>query len=221
LTRPRAILATAALLALIVTATASAHQGNPNYRSIVGHVMPSVPGIKLQVLNFDDRLELDNASGRTVLVRGYENEPYARVMGNGTVQVNRRSPAYYLNNDRTGEAKVPATANPKAPPQWQVIDRSGRFQWHDHRIHWMGAGRPSMIKDTSKRTKVFAWSVPLQVGASKGAISGTLWWQPKPGGRVGAIVALVAFVLAGGIATFVVRRRRAGGAEARDMAEAW
>jgi hypothetical protein len=86
-------------------------------------------------------------------------------------------------------------------------------------------GRGEAVDDQgpSKRTKVFAWSVPLRVGASKGAISGTLWWQPKPGGGapVGAIVALVAFVLAGGIATFVVRRRRAGGAEARDTAEAW
>jgi hypothetical protein len=225
--RLRAVLAATALVALAAAGTATAHQGNPNYRSLIGRVTPAVPGIKLQVLNFDDRLALQNTSGRTVVIDGYNGEPYARVLANGTVEVNQRSPAYYLNTDRMADVKVPASASSDAPPQWKVVDRSGRFEWHDHRIHYMGQGLPPQVKDKSRRTKVFAWQVPMQVGSTKGDIGGTLYWQPKPGGGapVGAIVALLAIVVLGAGAVLVVRRRRAGGASAepgaQGGAEAW
>jgi len=205
----RAVVAAVALAALTVAAPASAHQGNPNYRSIVKRVTPAAPGLKLQVLNFDDRLDLQNNSPWPVVIQGYNGEPYARVLPNGTVQVNRRSPAFYLNTDRTGTDKVPASANPKAPPQWQLVDRAGRFQWHDHRIHWMGTGLPPQVKDKSKPTKVFDWQVPVQIGQRKGAISGTLRWQPDTSkAPVGAFAALAALALAGLAAVALVRRRR-------------
>jgi hypothetical protein len=221
--RLRAVLAASALTALVVAATATAHQGNPDYRSVIGRVTPAVPGVKLQVLQFDDRLALQNTSGRTVVIQGYNREPYARVLANGTVEVNQRSPAYFLNTDRTADVKVPASADADAPPQWKVVDRSGRFEWHDHRIHWMGQGLPPQVKDKSKRTKVFAWQVPVQIGASKGDIAGTLYWQPKPGGGppVGAIAALVAIVLVGAGAVAIARRRRTVSTTTQTGAEAW
>jgi hypothetical protein len=220
--RFRAIVAAAALSLLAAASTAVAHQGNANYRSLIGGLTPAVPGVKLQVLNFDDRLALQNTSGKTVVIQGYNREPYARVLADGTVQVNKISPAYFLNTDRTADVKVPASANADAPPQWKVIDRSGRFEWHDHRIHWMGQGLPPQVKDTSKRTKVFAWQVPVQVGAAKGDIAGTLYWVPKPGGSApaGAIAALAALVVLGAIAVLLVRRRREGDAETESASEA-
>jgi hypothetical protein len=225
--RRRAVVAGAALLALLAAAPASAHQGNPNYRSVINGVNPAVPGLKLQILNFDDRLQLDNRTGKTVVVRGYQNEPYLRVLGDGTVQVNHNSPAFYLNNDRTSTGKVPANAKPGATPDWQVVDRTGSYQWHDHRIHWMSSIPPQQVKDKSKRTKVFDWRVPVQVGATKASVNGTLFWQPKPGGGVptGAIVALVVLALLGVGAVLVVRRRRGEldlpGDERGAQPEAW
>jgi hypothetical protein len=225
--RRRAVVAGAALLALLAAAPASAHQGNPNYRSVINGVNPAVPGLKLQILNFDDRLQLDNRTGKTVVVRGYQNEPYLRVLGDGTVQVNHNSPAFYLNNDRTSTGKVPANAKPGATPDWQVVDRTGSYQWHDHRIHWMSTIAPQQVKDKSKRTKVFDWRVPVQVGATKASVNGTLFWQPKPGGGVptGAIVALVVLALLGVGAVLVVRRRRGEldlpGDERGAQPEAW
>jgi hypothetical protein len=208
--RLRAVVAGAALLALLAAAPADAHQGNPNYRSVIDGITPNVPGLKLQVLNFDDRLQLDNRTGRTVLVRGYQNEPYLRVLADGTVQVNHNSPAFYLNNDRTSTGKVPPNAKPGAAPDWQVVDKTGSYQWHDHRIHWMSSIPPQQVKDKSKRTKVFDWKVPVQVGGTKASINGTLFWQPKPGGGVptGALIALVALAVVGVGAVVVVRRRR-------------
>ncbi|MEA2382404.1 MAG: hypothetical protein QOH72_2375 [Solirubrobacteraceae bacterium] len=208
--RLRAVATGAALLALLCAAPAFAHQGNPNYRSVIHGLTPAVPGVKLQVLNFDDRLQLDNRTGKTIVVQGYQKEPYARLLADGTVEVNHNSPAFYLNDDRFAQSKVPATAKPTATPAWQVVDRTGTFQWHDHRIHWMSTVAPKQVTDKSKRTKVFDWNVPLQVGRQKASVTGSLFWQPKPGGGIptGALAALVALAVLGLGVVFVVRRRR-------------
>jgi len=210
MSRLRAVVAGAALLALLVAAPASAHQGNPNYRSVIDGVVPVVHGVKIQVLNFDDRLQLDNRTGKEITVRGYQNEPYLRLLADGTVEVNHNSPAFYLNNDRTSTGKVPPNAKPGATPDWQVVDRTGSYQWHDHRIHWMSTITPKQVTDKSKRTKVFDWKVPMQVGATKTNVTGTLFWQPKPGGGIptGALIGLVALAVVGLGAVLVVRRRR-------------
>jgi len=50
----------------------------------------------------------------------------------------------------------------------------------------------------------------MQVGATKTNVTGTLFWQPKPGGGVptGALIGLVALAVLGLGAVVVVRRRR-------------
>ncbi len=220
----RRALALGAVAALLAAPAASAHQGNPNFRSILDGVTPAVHGLRLQVLNYDDRFELTNRSGQTVTVQGYNGEPYARVLADGTVEVNRRSPAYYLNDDRYADVKVPASADASAPPQWAVVDRTGDLQWHDHRMHWMSTKLPPQVKDKSKRTKVFDYAIPLQVGARKGAIKGTLFWQPVDGGgpAPGMFVALAVLAALGAGLVVVVRRRRGGGErEPAEAAEAW
>jgi hypothetical protein len=226
MTRLRLIAAVSALIALAAAPAANAHQGNPNYRSVVERVVPKLPGLKLQVLNLDDRLELQNTTGKTVTVDGYQGEPYARLLGDGTVEINRNSPAFYLNDSRTSTGKVPANAKPGATPDWQLVDRAGRFQWHDHRIHWMSSIPPQQVKDKSKRTKVFDWKVPVQVGATKGSVDGTLFWAGTGGGSapVGAYAGLGVIALLGLGTVVFVRRRRGELAPAgtgTEEAEAW
>jgi hypothetical protein len=185
--------------------------GNYQYRSYINKVTPNIPGLKVQVLEFADRLQLNNQTGQTVTVYGYSGEPYARVLAGGAVQLNTRSPAYYLNQSFYAAVTVPSSASSSAAPNWSVIDRTSALEWHDHRIHWMSPVPPSSVKDKSTRTKIFDWRVPIQVGSRKGAIEGVLFWTPENSKTpTGAIVALVVIVLAGLALVFFVRKRRRG-----------
>ena len=193
-----------------------------HYRSYITRVAPSTPGLSLQVLEFADRLLLGNRTGRTVTVEGYEGEPYARVLADGTVELNTRSPAYYLNQSFYANVTVPAAASAKAPPRWSVIDRTGQLEWHDHRIHWMSPVAPPQVKDKRRRTKIFDWQVPILVGAQKGAVDGQLFWVPATGSKAptAAIVALAAIMI-GGLALVIVARRRRGRSARGPTREAW
>ena len=179
-TRIAAVVALAALLA--AAPAALAHQGNPNYLSQVDAITPATKGVTVDVLNRDDRLLLHNTSGQDVVIRGYNGEPYARVLADGTVQVNRRSPARYLNDDRFAQVSVPAGIDGKGAPRWEEIVAHGRFEWHDHRFHWMAQTVPPAVRDQDVRTKVFDWRIPIEVGGRDGAIAGTLFWTPPPAG---------------------------------------
>jgi hypothetical protein len=184
---------------------------NYNYRSEITSISPKVTGLGIEVLEFADRLVLTNHTGKTVTVYGYSGEPYARVQANGTTEQNVRSPAVYLNTNFYGNVTVPASASASDPPKWVVVDRSGGFEWHDHRIHWMSPVTPPRVKDKSKRTLIFHWSVPISVGAQKGVVDGQLFWVPESSkAPVPAIVALVAIVLLALVFVLVVRRHRAG-----------
>lgn len=209
MTRARWVALVAMLALLAPASVAYAHGGNPNYRSVIDEVTPRMPNVKFQVLDYDSYMQLLDQHGHEVVIYGYEGEPYARILKNGTVQVNERSPALYLNENRFAEVKVPPIANAKAAPQWKTFDHSGSFIWHDHRMHYMSPSLPPVVKNQSKKTKVFDYEVPISVDGKKGAIDGTLFWVgPANTSKTPFIFAGIAIVLIGGGLVLWVRRRR-------------
>lgn len=200
---------------LLLTAPAAvAHEADPHYDSILTSIRPAVPGLKITVLSRGDRIALVNETGGTVEVPGYKGEPYLRLLPDGTVQENLRSQATYTNQDPKGRTPAPASADatgPDSPAKWRTIDRSSRVEFHDHRAHWMGeTGRPApQVEDTSQRSKVFDWTVPMRVDGKPVTANGTLWWTPEENGfPVAAIIGLVAVIVAGVALVLIVRRRR-------------
>jgi hypothetical protein len=182
---------------------------NYDYRSNITQIAPSFPGLSVEVLEFADRLLLRNHTGKTVTIYGYEGEPYARVLANGTAEQNVRAPATYLNTNFYADVTVPPSASPHAPPKWEVVDKTGEFEWHDHRIHWMSPVPPTKVKNKSKRTLIFDWKVPISVGSTKGAIDGELFWTPESSKAPLAVIVLgIVIVLAGMLFVLFVRRRR-------------
>jgi hypothetical protein len=222
-----ALAATTTVLVLLNAPPAWSHAGgNPDYRSVIDRVTPNVPGVSFEVLSYDAYFQLLDQHGHEVVIYGYEGEPYARVLNDGTVQVNERSPAYYLNDTRYPvESAVPPSANAKAPPKWKTVDNSGTFLWHDHRMHYGAEGVPPQVKDTSRKTKVFDYEVPIKVDGRNGAIQGTLYWVGEPRtSKLPFIIVGLLIVLGGGAAVILIRRRRGREDDERSDAptkEAW
>jgi hypothetical protein len=183
-----------------------------------------VPGISFEVLNYDSDLELLDQKGHEVVIYGYEGEPYARILRDGTVQTNQRSPASYLNENRFAEVQVPKSADSKAPPQWKTVDESGTLIWHDHRMHYMAKGTPPQVKDESKRTKVFDYEIPLRIDGKKGAIDGTLFWVgPADASKTPFLIIGALVIVLGGAGVLILRRRQRGEGEGGEPPEkeAW
>jgi hypothetical protein len=165
--------------------------------------------------------------GHEVVLYGYDDEPYARIEKNGTVQVNENSPATYLDDSRfETDAAVPKSVDPEAAPEWKTVDDSGTFIWHDHRMHWMVEGRlPAQVKDESKKNKVFDYEVPMEVDGKPTTLHGTLWWVGSAGtSKLPFGIAALAIVVGGGALVLWLRRRRSGSddsGEGLEAKEAW
>ncbi len=229
------------LLAVITPSVANAHEGNPNYRSEITAILPAsaAEGLQATIQNFDDNIELVNRTGKDIEILGYDEEPYIRISADGVVEVNLNSPSYYLNEDRFAEVDLPQRADAKAAPEWEEVDDSGIYSWHDHRSHYMSEGTPKQVTDESKETKVFDYTIPLRVDGEPVEMKGTLTWVGKDSGfPILPFIVLAVVIVLGAVALSVIRGRREdsdddadggeGGQEAsdrksgpKDQAEAW
>ena len=213
-----------AFLALVPAAYATVSQTpditDTHYTSRETRVEPVVAGVTWKVIDLNDEIELINRSHETVTVYGYSGAqgvsyaggPYARILADGTVQINENSQAYYLNDSFFADyANLPPSATADGRPYaWVTLAKTGEFTWHDHRIHFTGLGTPAVVKDVHRRTLVLSWAVPISVGSSYGALYGKLYWNAEKSFSfpIGAIIAFVVVVLGGAALVIVVRRRR-------------
>lgn len=151
--------------------------GPTDYRSEVIAIEPPVAGLTARMIGGDAFLELTVEPGLTVVVTGYQGEPYLRFLADGTVQENRRSPTAFLNDDRFGEGDVDPDADADASPDWRAVASSGRYAWHDHRTHWMGRDRPLGAEPGDR---VVEGVVPLLVDDEPVAVTVASTLQPGP-----------------------------------------
>jgi hypothetical protein len=168
------------------------------YRSEVTSVTPSPEGFSAEVAGGDAFLQISADPGVTVLVPGYQGEPFLRIDAEGSVEANRNSPSYWINNDRYGIAPVPASASAAAAPDWIAVGSGGTYAWHDHRIHWMSPLPPPGVTEDQQST-VQTWTVQVEVGLIAVQIDGVLEWippiSPLPWIGVAGAVALAGMLL--------------------------
>jgi hypothetical protein len=206
----RALLGTA-LAALVVCAAAAAHGGGGalGFSSTVTQISPAAEGLSVTVIDYDDRLQLRNNTGKSLVILGYEGEPYLSFRKGG-VYHNLHSPATYLNDDRFGRVALPQHADPKKPPEWEQVAAHEEYDWHDHRIHWMSTTLPHKVRAAKdKPHHVFNWIIPARLDGQHLVIAGTLDYQPPPADRIPKplIVLLALIIICGGSAVWLKQRR--------------
>ena len=182
------------------------HEGNPNYlsQSTRSHRPPQ--GVTVDVLNRDDRLLLHNTSGEDVVIEGYDDEPYARLRADGRSRSTRlggllpqRRPLRARRRaGRRGRQGRRALEGGRADRALRVARPPVPLDVADD----AAAGRatsPSARRSSTGRSR-------SRSAASAGAIAGTLFWTPLPGGGppLAAIFGFAGFVIA--LLRAVVRR---------------
>jgi hypothetical protein len=203
----RAVLATV-VIALGAVATSAAPAGAhgagglqpTNYRSRVLSITPAVTGLTVHSVDLGGKLELTNRSGHDVVVLGYDREPYLRVGPRGVFE-NARSPARYLNRTLRGTTRVPASADPDAPPQWRRIGDGPTVRWHDHRAHWTSTEDPPEVqRDPGSPHLVTDFLVQLRTDGRTVRVRGDVRWVPGPspwGWLAGAAALALGLVIVG------------------------
>jgi hypothetical protein len=168
--------------ALVVTlaSPASAHGTAQvpatDYDVQVRSITPAVAGLHVRSVDDGNRVELDNDTGREVIVLGYDNEPYLRVGPKG-VWRNRRSPAVYWNrqqNQQVITSAPPAGYDASKPPVWQHISGGHVTRWHDHRVHYQGSAPGGRARI------VLRWELPLREGGRTLTVAGDVRYIPPP-----------------------------------------
>jgi hypothetical protein len=182
---------------LLFPATALAHGRNApvatNFQARVDH-LPA--GVEAKVVDGDRKLWLRVPSSSTLIVLGFQREPYIRFDHAG-VELNLRSPTTYLNQPRLQYASRATSVT--ARPDWKRVTRAHAYSWHENRLHAL----ERLVHGGDARV-VGRWSVPLQLEGNVSAITGTLSYVPGPRRWVW-LLALIATV---GVALAVAARRR-------------
>ncbi len=176
--RCAAALALAIVGMTIGARSAVAHDGSHAYESVVEGITPPrlATGIDVRMIDDDEQLEVTNRSGETVTVRGYWDEPYARIESAGPVFINVLSPSMALSHDRLGRTPPNGDEDAAAAPRWVRVGDGGRHRWFDRRTHYREAGTPPAVADRGKRTKLWDYRVPITVGREEAVITGSLFW---------------------------------------------
>jgi hypothetical protein len=208
----RKALGVAAVVACLVAPGAQAHFATAKlgYRSTIEGLEPPVRGVRVKVLYGDDQVWMENHSGKTVVIEGYDDEPYLRFAPKG-IFVNINSPAGYLNQDRYGKSTVPKAASAKAAPNWKKLAGGDVWAWHDHRIHFMSPTFPPVISAApDKPHHVFDWKVPATANGKRFFIAGSLDYKPPPKESqsfpVELVIALAVLIGGGMVGLFFLRR---------------
>ncbi|CAN5567957.1 hypothetical protein BH20ACT2_BH20ACT2_13080 [soil metagenome] len=163
----------------------SAHGVDPTVRTVLDEVSPVLPGVTVQVAtSVSTQLVAENTTDTPLLILAETGEPFLRIVGGGTatdgVEANLRSPSWFLSNSPTGQAEVPAGADPAAEPRWARVADEPSWGWFDHRLHPddisldadQQAGGPDELR--------LDWEVPFRYGDTSDGVAGLVRGHLEP-----------------------------------------
>ena len=190
----------ALLLGGPATAPAQAHVRTQETTNVVSTITedPALDGVTWTVHTGGLLVEVSNTGSGTLVIEGYDGEPYLRIGPDGTHR-NRRSAATYLNRERDGAVTLPPVVDPAAPPEWVRISTRPQARWHDHRTHWMAPQPPDVVATgpvarAAMRLDLVGpigsagdaqgvlhdWEIPLRYEGQPATLHGVLAWRDAP-----------------------------------------
>ena len=126
----------------------------------------AAPGVRVTLLPGDPAgLMVANAGDETLTVLGLDGEPFLRI-GPGGVAANLRSRTW-RESGRAGRRQVEAGNQPR----WQAVAGSPRYGWVEPRTALAAAPAGAAAEG------VLTWSVPMRLGDTPLAVTGTTRWQ--------------------------------------------
>ena len=148
-----------------------AHEGNPNYRSEVRAIAPAVPGLDAHVLNFDDRIEFvydgDRDAGRRRLPRrAIPALPPRRARAGEPALAGRLPQRGPLRAERRAGARRPPARRPAGRRSRATAATTGTTTAS---TGWARVRCRRRSRTSRGRSKVFDWSIPLEVAGTPGA----------------------------------------------------
>jgi len=198
--RPAVLVVALVLVAWLVGVAAppaGAHTGNGGSNFRTTFTDPGAACLHWSVAGADGFVSLRSDCPGTVVVLGYQDEPYLELSAGG-VRENRNSPATYLNADARGNSPVPSTVDAGAAPDWQQRADRPEYRWHDHRTHWMSGLPP---ETGGRAAVVLDWTIPVELAgegpgatAVRVAAAGELFYAPPLGPWVPLVLAGVPVV---------------------------
>ena len=197
MTRRLALAIATAVAVVAVPSAAFADAAEPSdFRSEIVSVRPETDALTATIEGGDSFIRIDVAPGHDVRIEGYAGEPYLWMDADGVVRENRRSPATYYNENRSGVAVLPPEADPTAEPDWRVVDDGGAWAWHDHRAHWMGGEPPTGMEPGDSRTPMVVPltvdGVPTEITVIVTLVAAPSPWPAIAGGAMGLILVVAA-----------------------------
>lgn len=151
--------------------------GPTDYRTTIVSVTPETDAIELVIEGGDSFVTIAVEPGHEAMILGYADEPYVRILTDGTVEQNRRSYATYYNEERYGRLDVPDIVDNDAAPEWEVVGTGGTWAWHDHRAHWMSPDPPIGLEPGESLPSQF---VPLVVDGTPVTVEVRITLQDEP-----------------------------------------
>ena len=171
--RRRLAVGVVVLVALGLPAGAHAH-GTTSVDALDFEARPatvaSTRDIEAKVIDGDRKLELRVTGSHSVVVLGYEGEPFLRFSATG-VEVNERSPTAVILKlaNRGSDPALSASAQ----ATWSKLSDAHRYAWHDHRL---GPKPGTRYADGD----VGGWAVPIVVDGRPDRVAGRLWHAGGP-----------------------------------------
>jgi hypothetical protein len=162
------------IVAALATPTVAAAHGpvDPAASSYLARIGQLPAGAQAKVVDGDQRLWLQGAPRRTIVVLDYQGAPYLRFSAAG-VEVNQASAMFYLN--QVPALTPPADSGPRVAPRWQRVSTGHAYGWHDGRLHALAT--TALAPGTSY---VGRWRIPVRVDGAAAVIAGGLYYAPSP-----------------------------------------